>query len=152
MAKTKTKIRPVKVKSAKTKKFPKRFAKFRPMNVVVAPGSTAEKYYRAMARPLASLIKPRALAPGFPPTPEHNLINHGGKTIQNLVYTNFFIGGASSWAEADIERIDEALAAAMVDTNLNNVMMQYFNNAPITSTFSPSHVLPGTRPSQFSQR
>ena len=54
MAKTKTKI--VKAKSAKAKKVPKRLAKFRPMNVVVAPGSTAEKYYRAMARPLTSLI------------------------------------------------------------------------------------------------
>ena len=151
MAKTKTKRKPVKAKSGKAKKFPKRLAKFRPMNVIVAPGSTAEKYYRTMARPLASLIKPRALAPGFPPTPEHNLINHGGKTIQNLVFTNFFIGGASSWAEADIESIDQALAAAMADTNLNNVMMQYFNNEPITSTFAPSHTLPGVRPSQFSQ-
>jgi len=34
---------------------------------------------------------------------------------------------------------------------LNNVMMQYFNNEPITSTFAPSHTLPGARPSQFSQ-
>jgi hypothetical protein len=133
MAKTKTKI--VKTKSAKAKKVPKRLAKFRPMNVVVAPGSTAEKYYRAMARPLTSLIKPQAITPGFPPTPEHNLINHGGKTIQNLVYTNFFVGDASSWAETDIESIDQALAAAMADTNLNNVMMQYFNNAPYFGVF-----------------
>jgi hypothetical protein len=151
MAKTKTKMQPVRAKSVKAKKVPKRLAKFRPMNVVVAPGSTAEKYYRAMARPLASLIKPQVIAPGFPPTPEHNLINHGGKTIQNLVYTNFFVGGTSSWAETDIESIDQALAAAMADLNLNNVMMQYFDNQPITSTFTPSHVLPGTRPSQFSQ-
>jgi hypothetical protein len=151
MAKTKTKRQPVKTKSGKAKKFPKRFAKFRPMNVIVAPGSTAEKHYRAMARPLASLIKPQAIGPGFPPTPEHNLINHGGKTIQNLVFTNFFIGGALSWAEADIDSIDQALAAAMADTNLNNVMMQYFDNEPITSKFTPSHILPGARPSQFSQ-
>jgi hypothetical protein len=151
MAKTKTKVQPVRAKSVKAKKVPKRLAKFRPMNVVVAPGSTAEKSYRAMARPLASLIKPQVIAPGFPPTPEHNLINHGGKTIRNLVYTNFFVGGTSSWAETDIESIDQALAAAMADLNLNNVMMQYFDNQPITSTFTPSHVLPGTRPSQFSQ-
>jgi hypothetical protein len=148
MAKAKTKKQPVR---AKTKKSPKRLAKFRPMNVVVAPGSTAEKYFRAMAVPLAALIKPQVIAPGFPPTPEHNLINHGGKTIQDLVYTNFFIGGASSWAEADIERIDQALAGAMADTNLNNVMMQYFKNKPITTTFKSSHILPGARPSQFSQ-
>jgi hypothetical protein len=93
MAKAKTKKQPVKAKPAKTKKSPKRLAKFRPMNVVVAPGSTAEKYYQAMALPLAALIKPQVIAPGFPPTPEHNLINHGGKTIQDLMYTNFFIGG-----------------------------------------------------------
>ena len=104
-----------------------------------------------MAVPLAALIKPQVIAPGFPPTPEHNLINHGGKTIQDLVYANFFIGGASSWAGVDIERIDQALAGAMADTNLNNVMMQYFKNKPITTTFKPSHILPGARPSQFSQ-
>jgi hypothetical protein len=65
MAKTKTKRQPVKAKSGKAKKFPKRLAKFRPMNVVVAPGSTAEKYYRAMARPLASRIKPQATRRDF---------------------------------------------------------------------------------------
>jgi hypothetical protein len=37
MAKTKTKRQPVRAKSAKAKKVPKRLAKFRPMNVVVAP-------------------------------------------------------------------------------------------------------------------
>ena len=149
VAKAKTKKQTVKAKSAKAKKSPRRPAKFRPMNVVVAPGSRAEKRYRAMALPMAVVVQ--AIAQEFPPTPEHNLINHGGKTIQNLVYTNFFIGGASSWAEADIERIDQALAAAMADTNLNNMMMQYFKNKPITTIFKPSHILPGARPSQFSQ-
>jgi hypothetical protein len=93
MAKAKAKKRPVQAKSAKTKKSPKRLAKFRPMNVAVATGSKAEKHYRAMALPLAALIKRQVIAPGLPPTPEHNLINHGGKTIQNLVFTNFYIGG-----------------------------------------------------------
>jgi hypothetical protein len=151
MARAKAKKRPVQAKSAKTKKSPKRLAKFRPMNVAVAPGSKAEKHYRAMALPLAALIKPQVIAPGLPPTPEHNLINHGGKTIQDLVFTNFYVGGASSWAESDIESIDQALAAAMADTNLNNVMMQYFKNKPITTTFKPSHILSSARPSQFSQ-
>ena len=109
MAKTRTKRKPVKAKSGKAKKFPKRLAKFRPMNVIVAPGSTAEKYYRTMARPLASLIKPRALAPGFPPTPEHNLINHGGKTIQNLVFTNFFIGGVRRHGQKPTSRVSTRL-------------------------------------------
>lgn len=92
-----------------------------------------------------------ATASKFAPTPAHNLINHGGNIIQDLVYTNFYIGGASSWAASDIKNIDDALAAAMADTNLNNVMMQYFKNKPITTTFEPSHILPGARPSQFSQ-
>ena len=39
----------------------------------------------------------------------------------------------------------------MADNNLNNVMMQYFKNKPITTTFKPSHILSGVRPSQFSQ-
>jgi hypothetical protein len=138
-------------KSGKAKGTYKRPVKFRPMNVVVARGSRAEEHYRSMAMPMASLIKPEAIAPGLPATSEHDLINHGGKTIQDLVYTNFYIGGISSWAESDIKSIDQALAAAMSDTNLNNVMMQYFKNKPITTTFKPSHILPGTRPSQFSQ-
>src|SRR4030088_2139128 len=133
MANAKAKKRPVHAKPAKTKTSPKRLVKFRPMNVAVAPGSKAEKHYRAMALPIAALIKPEVIAPGLPPSPEHNLLNHGGKTIQNLVFTNFYIGGASSWAESDIESIDQALAAAMADTTLNNVMMQYFNNKPITT-------------------
>jgi hypothetical protein len=149
-SKTKSKKQPVKASTAKTKKSRKPAA-FRPMNVAVARGSKAEKYYRSMATPLASLVKPQAIAPGFPATPEHNLINHGGKIIQNLVYTNFYIGGASSWAESDIKSIDKALAEAMADSNLNNVMMQYFKNKPISTTFKPSHILPGARPSQFSQ-
>jgi hypothetical protein len=151
MANAKAKKSLVKAKSAKTKKPTNRIAKVRPMNVAVAPGSKAEKYYRAMALPLAALIKPLAIAPGLPPTPEHNLINHGGKTIQDLTFTNFYIGGASSWAASDIDSIDQALASAMADNNLNNVMMQYFKNKPITTTFKPSHILSGTRPSQFSQ-
>lgn len=137
-------------KAAKAvKKAVKRAVKFRPMNVVTAPGSRAEKHYQGMAAPMAAVVA--ATASKFAPTPEHNLINHGGNTIQDLVYTNFYIGGASSWAASDIKNIDDALAAAMADTNLNNVMMQYFKNKPITTTFEPSHILPGARPSQFSQ-
>jgi hypothetical protein len=103
MAKTKTKIPPVKAKSAKTKKFPKKFAKFRPMNVVVAPGSTAEKYYRAMARPLASLIKPQAIARRFPPTPEHNLINqwkdHPEPRVYEFLYRRRIVMGGNRHRE-----------------------------------------------------
>src|SRR5437667_7446448 len=39
----------------------------------------------------------------------------------------------------------------MSDRNLNNVMMQYFKNQPITSKFLGSHKLPGNPPSVVSQ-
>jgi hypothetical protein len=138
-----------KAKKSITKRATKRAVKFRPMNVVTTPGSPAEKYYRGLAAPMAAVVA--ATRSNFAPTPAHNLINHGGNIIQDLVYTNFYIGGASSWAASDIKNIDDALAAAMADTDLNNVVMQYFTNKPITTTFKPSHILPGARPSQFSQ-
>jgi len=43
------------------------------------------------------------------------------------------------------------LAAAMSDSRLNNVMMQYFNNQPITSTFKASQFLTGAKPAVVSQ-
>jgi hypothetical protein len=146
-------------KSKKSKPQAKRKATFRPMNVSVARGSSAEKYFLGMAALPAvkaktagkTGLRAAAIAPGFPQTPDHNLINHGGKIIQDMVYTNFYIGGTASWKKDDIDKIDHALAAAMSDTGLNNVMMQYFNNKPITTTFKPSHILPGTKPAEFSQ-
>src|SRR5947209_5460818 len=127
-------------------------SKSRPMNVVTAKGSKAEKSYRARAGlPAGAKLQPEAIAPGLHPTPKHNLVFHGGKTIQNLTFTNFFVGGPNSWKTSDIQNIDKALAAAMSDKNLNNVMVQYFNNQPITSTFKPSQILAGAKPAVFSQ-
>jgi hypothetical protein len=144
---------------AKVKPHVKRKATFRPMNVAFARGSNAEKHFLAMAAlPGARArvnaptgVRPKAIAPGFPATPAHNLINHGGKTIQDLIFTNFYIGGKASWKQTDIDKIDQSLAAAMSDSRLNNVMMQYFNNQQITTTFKSSHILPGTKPAEFSQ-
>jgi hypothetical protein len=141
--------RPLVAQPAAKKKRAKRIAAFRPMNVAVARGSNAEKHFLAMAA--LPGVQPKAIAQGFPATPEHNLINHGGKIIPNLVYTNFYVGGESSWKQTDIDRIDQALAAAMSDAGLNNVMMQYFKNKAITTDFKPSHILPGTKPAEFSQ-
>jgi len=122
------------------------------MNVYVAPGSTAEKAARVRSGlPVGEPPEPEALAPGLQPTPDQDLHFHGGKTIRNLNFTNFYVGGASSWNPNDIQFIDTALAAAMSDQDLNNVMMQYFHNQPITSTFTPSQVLPGPAPSIVSQ-
>src|SRR5215472_7555154 len=126
--------------------------KFRPMNVAVARGSRAEKHFRAMAAlPGGEAAHPEALAPGVPPTPKHNLVFHGGKTMQSLTFMNFYLGGQQAWKSSDVQNIDKALAAAMADKNLNNVMMQYFKNQSITSTFKGSRILTENKPAVFSQ-
>lgn len=122
-------------------------ARMRPMNVHVRRGSMAEDKYRAMAG--VEGLKPEAIAPGIPPTPAHDLIFHGGKTIANLAFTTFYVGG-DGWAAADIKNIDSALAAAMSEPTLNNVMAQYFT-VPLVSTFKASRTLPGAPPARMSQ-
>jgi len=125
---------------------------FRPMNIHVAQGSYAERKYRAMAGlPGGEAALADALAPGFKPTRSHDLIFHMGKTIQALSFANFYLGGQQAWKASDITAIDDALAAAMSDRSLNNVMMQYFSNQPLTSTFRGSQIRPGSAPSQFTQ-
>jgi hypothetical protein len=114
----------------------------RPMNVIVDHDSRAAKIYRDWAT---------VLAPGLPPTPDHDLIYRGGKIIANLTFTNFYLGGQQAWQASDIQSIDQALAASMSDRNLNNVMVQYFTGGSITSTFIPSSVLPGPPPSSVNQ-
>src|SRR6201993_1275395 len=119
----------------------------RPLRVVVGHGTKAEKgFYARMSMPT-----PEALAPGLPPTPAHDLIFHGGHTIADLVFTNFYIGGVSAWKASDIQNIDKALAAAMSDVDLNNVMSQYYPGGKIRSTFKPSQALAGPPPKVFSQ-
>ena len=61
------------------------------------------------------------------------------------------MAGQNGWDPNDIQNIDRALAAAMADKNLNNVMMQYFKNQFITSKLINSVKLPGNAPSTFSQ-
>ena len=119
----------------------------RPLNVFVAPGSRAESKYRALGG-IAGL-EPEQIVPGIAPTPEHDLLFHGGKTILNLTFTNFYVG-ADAWQQDDIHNVDHALAAAMSDPSLNNVMAQYFSGSPTTS-FSPSARLPGSAPARMSQ-
>jgi hypothetical protein len=119
---------------------------FAPLRVVVRKGSPAA---RSLTRD-AGLHKD-ALATGLKPSPKQDLIFHGGKTIQNLSFVNFYVAGQTAWDTGDIQNIDRALAAAMSDKNLNNVMMQYFKNEPITSKLASSVKLPGTAPSSFSQ-
>src|SRR5215472_2467366 len=122
-------------------------AKIRPLNVHVAPRSSAEKAFRLLAGLPGT---PDAIAPGIPPTPRHDLHFHGGKTIPNLKFKNFYVGGNSSWQASDIQAIDQALSAAMADQDLNNVMAQYFSQ-PISTGALASEVLAGTPPAVVSQ-
>lgn len=91
------------------------------------------------------------IAPGIRPTPAHDLIYHGGKTIPNLTFTNFYVAGDTAWDAGDIRNIDNALSKAMSDPDLNNVMVQYFPGGSISTSFVPSKNLPGSKPSTFSQ-
>lgn len=117
----------------------------RPLRVFVGHGTKAEKGFRSR------MSMPEAIAPGIAPTPSHDLVFHGGHTIQDLVFTNFYVGGSAAWKAGDIQNIDRALSAAMADTDLNNVMSQYFSSGKITSTFKPSQVLTGPPPKVVSQ-
>src|SRR6202163_1730243 len=94
----------------------------RPMNVYVRRGSHAEKHFRKRT----GSASPKAIAPGIPPSPDHDLKYQGGKTVQDLRFMNFYVGG-DAWSQSDMANIDNALAAAMSDPSLNNVMVQYFS-------------------------
>jgi hypothetical protein len=95
-------------------------------------------------------LEPEQIAPGIAPTPAHDLLYHGGKTIPGLTFTNFYVGG-NAWKPSDIQNIDNALAAAMTYPQLNNVMAQYFGGVPPTTVCKPSQKLAGTAPAKFSQ-
>lgn len=116
-----------------------------PMRVFVARNSKAEKSVRSR------ISMPAVRAPGVPASPKHDLIFHGGKTISDLVFVNFFVGGGSAWNATDIQSINDGLAAAMSDKNLNNVMSQYYASGHITSAFHGSHILAGPKPAKVSQ-
>lgn len=122
----------------------------RPLNVQLAPGSVAEDIYHRRKGLPGAPGPAKDIAPGIPPTPAHDLVFYGGKTMRDLRYVNFFVGG-DVWTKADMGSIDHALAAAMSDANLNDVMAQYFPGGPITTTFDGSTVLPGPAPALVSQ-
>jgi hypothetical protein len=121
------------------------------MRVVVKPGSKAEAKHQPKRREAVRKPSPELLAPGFQPTPEKDLKFRGGYTIPNLSYVNFYVGGPASWSQSDVDSINTALAAAMSDPGLNNVMRQYFSNQEITTTFLASHFVGSRRPRKVTQ-
>jgi hypothetical protein len=110
------------------------------MNVAVVPGTKADSHYTALHDTAAE-----ALAPGFAPT-TRDLEFNGGRTIADLTYTNFFLGGESAWNRSDVDKIDGALDAAMSHVGLNNMLAQYYDGRPPTTTFHPSRILEGSLP------
>ena len=103
-------------------------------SVVVEPCSNAGGLYRA-AREAG------AAAAGFPPEPSVNLRYFGGTTIEKLTFTNIYLGGKAEWSADDIQKIDWALAAALRDPHLNNVIAQYYADEKPTTTFKPSRII-----------
>jgi hypothetical protein len=95
-----------------------------PLSVVLRPGSEAEASYRSAV-----------LAPGFGPDPGLDLRYYGGRTFPHLRFTMVYLG---SWDAAERGHLDHALAAAMRDRGLNNVLAQYFPTAEVTTTFAGS--------------
>jgi hypothetical protein len=126
----------------------------RPLKVFVRYGTAAERISRSHAArdvPSSGHEREHAAAVGFKPRPGLNLHDRGGKIIKDLVYTNFFVGG-TNWDPQDRSNIDSALAKAMSDQHLNNVLIQYFRGATnITTNFRPSTLLPGNAPASISQ-
>lgn len=95
-----------------------------PLDVVVRPCSEAAAAYESAV-----------LAPGFGPDPSLNLRYLGGKTLPHLRYTLVYLG---EWSPPERAALDHALAAAMRDRELNNVLAQYFPGAEVTTTFAGS--------------
>ena len=106
-------------------------------SVAIAPESAAAERYRS------------ARVAAFPPQPDLNLQRYPGRIIDDLVFTNVYLGGASAWSNDDIAHIDAALPAAMSDLHLNNVLAQYYPDSFPTTTFKPSRVLEGPLPDRI---
>lgn len=102
------------------------------LNVVLRPGSEAEGAYRSAV-----------LAPGFGPEPSLDLRYFGGKTLPSLRWTHIYLG---DWDAGERASLDRAVAAAMRDQGLNNVLAQYFPGSQVSATFAGSTTHPGTAP------
>ncbi|MFO0975976.1 MAG: hypothetical protein U0996_06230 [Planctomycetaceae bacterium] len=123
----------------------------RPMRATVKGGSVAAEQQHETAGLPGRRPSFGERVSDLPATPSEDLHYRGGHTIPHLQFVNLYVGGDDAWSKSDVESIDRAISAAMSDRNLNNVMMQYFNNQPITSQALPSHPLTGYRPKTMTQ-
>jgi hypothetical protein len=102
------------------------------LNIATAPHSPATAVFAGA--PAAPAVGAGAPFPAF------DLKNFGGRTIQDLTYANYYLGGASRWTASDRKAIDGGIAALMTDPWCNNVLDQYYPGKP-TTTVKPSKVL-----------
>ncbi len=106
----------------------------RPLDVVLMPLSEAAASYRSAV-----------LAPGFAPEPGLDLRYLGGRTLPHLTFTTVYLG---RWGTGERTNLDHAIAAAMVDPHLNNVLAQYFPGEKVTATFAGSQLHDGPTPAR----
>ncbi len=117
------------------------------MRIQARPGSLAEKlYYQGSSLPGVHWPNPKEIAPGISPSPLDDLIFHGGKTVPQMGFRNIYLGSARDWSESDIQLIDAAIARAMLDRRLNNVMVQYFPGKVLSCDVLASSVLNDDKP------
>jgi hypothetical protein len=106
----------------------------RPLNVVLRPSSPAERAYRSAV-----------LAPGFEPEPGLDLRYFGGRTLSDLAFTTVFLG---HWHATERSALDTALAAAMADAGLNEIIAQYFPGETIGAAFDGPREGPHSLPAR----
>jgi hypothetical protein len=113
-----------------------------------ATGTTLARFTSVAIHPdtEAAELYGSARVAGFPADPSLNLRRFAGRTIENLTFTHVYLGGAAAWRADDIQRIDWALPAAMQDSQLNNVLAQYFPDGKPRTTFKPSRIVDGAIP------
>jgi hypothetical protein len=82
------------------------------------------------------------IAYGFTPDSRLNLQPGHGRTLPDLQFRNYYLG---QWADRDIQEIDRALAGAMTDPGLDQVVQEYFTQ-PVSTKFLGSEWHRGAAP------
>jgi len=106
----------------------------RPLDVVLRPLSEAEASYRSAV-----------LAPGFVADPGLDLRYLGGRLLPQLTFTLVYLG---PWDAGERTKLDAAIAAALTDRHLNNVLVQYFPGQRLSATFAGSEAHGGPTPAR----
>jgi hypothetical protein len=122
------------------------------MRIQARPGSLVEKsHYANSSLPGQAWPDPKAIADGIVPSPLDDLIFHGGRVVPQMGFQNIYLGSAADWASSDIALIDAAIARAMQDRRLNDIMGQYFPGSQVTCDVKPGVVLRDAKPAQMDE-